>query len=79
MPPNTITVIDVEATAKYLQSLFKERNVTPKMIAEALGFSSVASIYKWTAAKSLPSIENAIVLRDYFSISLDDIYVTKQI
>ena len=44
-------------------------------VQDILGLGSVQAIYKWIAGKSLPTIDNLIILSAIWDVSLDDIIV----
>lgn len=67
--------IDMEATGKRLDDLRKERNLSVKDIQNHFGFYTPQSVYKWMAGKSLPTIDNLVILADLFQCKVDDMLV----
>lgn len=59
-----------------LKSLRKERSLSQEQLAEKLNVSRQA-ISKWESNKTCPDIENLILLRDIFNVTLDDLIINK--
>ncbi len=77
MGPIYIT-IDEEKTAKRIVELMKKNNIKVPAIAEACGYISLQSVYKWRKGESIPGIDNLIVLSELFHESMDNIIVRKR-
>lgn len=54
----------------------KEKNLSQEQLAEMLNVSRQA-ISKWESNKTYPDIENLILLRNLFNVSLDDLIVNE--
>lgn len=59
-----------------LKRLRKERNLSQEQLAEMLNVSRQA-ISKWESNKTYPDIENLILLRNLFNVTLDDLIVNE--
>ncbi|MCC0633290.1 helix-turn-helix domain-containing protein [Clostridioides sp. ZZV15-6388] len=59
-----------------LKRLRKERNLSQEQLAEMLNVSRQA-ISKWESNKTYPDIENLILLRTLFNVTLDDLIVNE--
>lgn len=59
-----------------LKRLRKERNLSQEQLAEMLTVSRQA-ISKWESNKTYPDIENLILLRTLFNVTLDDLIVNE--
>lgn len=59
-----------------LKRLRKERNLSQEQLAEMLNVSRQA-ISKWESNKTCPDIENLILLRNLFNVTLDDLIVNE--
>ncbi|MGO1043061.1 helix-turn-helix domain-containing protein [Clostridioides difficile] len=57
-----------------LKRLRKEKNLSQEQLAEMLNVSRQA-ISKWESNKTYPDIENLILLRNLFNVTLDDLIV----
>jgi len=57
-----------------INRLINEKNISKNALANAIGVSSEA-VYAWLKADkpSSPSLDNSILLADYFNISLDEL------
>lgn len=60
-----------------LKKLRKEKNISQEQLAEKLNISRQA-ISKWESAKAYPDIDNLILLRDIFNVSLDELMVNEK-
>lgn len=70
--------INMEATCKRLDELRKERNLSVKDIQNHFGFSTAAAVYKWMSGRSLPTIDNLVILADLYQCRVDDMLVCEQ-
>ena len=68
--------VNLEATGKHLKSLMKAKNLTVKDLQKTFGFANPQSIYNWLSGKSLPTVDNLLVLSFVLGTSLDDLVVT---
>ena len=57
-----LPTIDVEATARRIDSRRIENNLSVRDLQSGFGFSSPQAVYGWIRAKSVPSVDNLIVL-----------------
>ncbi len=74
-----IPIIDLPATCDNLKRVFDERGYTIAKIQKEIGLESAQAVYKWFSGKSLPSIDNLIIISDRLGIPLDDIIIKKYI
>lgn len=70
--------INMEATCKKLDDLRKERNLSVKDIQDYFGFSTPQTVCKWMTGKSIPCIDNLVVLADLYQCKVDDMLVCEQ-
>ncbi len=63
------------ATGNRIKKLLGENGYTVKDIQGAMGFENPQAIYKWLSGKSLPSIDNFIILSKLLHTSIEDILV----
>lgn len=70
-----LPVVDIEATGKKIDNLRKEAGLSIRDIQEVMGFSTPQAIYKWIWGKSMPKVDNLVILSALFNTSLDDIVV----
>ena len=69
-------VIDPIATGANIVRLRKMRGLTVRDVQNWFGFDEPQAIYKWQKGKSLPSIENLLILSVWWGISINEILVT---
>ena len=68
-------MIDLTATGKRIKQLMMENHVTVKDLQEACGLERPQAIYKWLSGKSLPSMDNMVIIRIMLHTTIDDIIV----
>lgn len=59
-----------------IKKLRKEKNLSQEQLAEMLNVSRQA-VSKWESGKAYPDIENLILLRDIFNVTLDDLIINE--
>ncbi len=74
-----IAVIDMEATCENLKRICVEKGYGISRLQRELGLESQQAIYKWFSGKSLPSIDNMILISELLGITLDELIVRKYI
>ena len=67
--------ISQQATGDKIKELLKEQGFTVRDIQCAMGFENPQAIYKWLSGKSLPSLDNLVILSKVLHISIDEILV----
>ena len=67
--------IQQQATGNRIRELLKENGYTVKDIQEAMGFENPQTVYKWISGRSLPSIDNFLILSKVLHTSIEDILV----
>lgn len=67
--------IQQEETGRKIKKLLFENGYTVKDVHSARGFENPQSIYKWISGKSLPSLDNFIILSRLLHTSIEDILV----
>ena len=67
--------IQQEATGKRMRQLFQQRGYSVRDVQAAMGFENPQAIYKWLAGRSLPSIDNLVVLSLILHVSIEEILV----
>ena len=71
-----LPTIDIEATAAQIDSLRLENGLSVRDIQNIFGFSTPQAIYGWIRAKSIPSIDNLVILANILHTTLDNLIVT---
>ena len=67
--------IQPKKTGERIRKLLLEKGYTIREIQGAFGFENPQAIYKWLSGKSLPSIDNFIILSRLLHTSIEDILV----
>ena len=62
-------------TGKQIKKLLMENGYTVKDVQRAMGFENPQAIYKWISGRSLPSIDNFVILSRLLHTSIEDILV----
>ncbi|HKM34241.1 MAG TPA: helix-turn-helix transcriptional regulator [Lachnospiraceae bacterium] len=66
--------IDMAATGRKIKELRKARQLTVEQLSEYFDTSPQA-IYKWQSGKTLPTLDNMMVLGRIFQIRIEDIVI----
>ncbi len=74
MGPMYITIRQKE-TGSRIKGLLTENGYTVKDVQSVMGFENPQAVYKWMSGKSLPSIDNFIILSRLLHTSIEDILV----
>ena len=74
-------VINVEETSRKLKRLRKERNISISELQKIFNFTYPQAIYKWEdpAKKTLPTLDNLVVLANFYKVSIDELIVIKSV
>ena len=67
--------IQPQETGKKIKSLLTEKGFSVKDVQSAMGFDNPQAIYKWISGKSLPSLDNLVILSRLLHTSMESILV----
>lgn len=67
--------IQQKETGKQIKKLLMENGYTVKDVQNAMGFENPQAIYKWISGRSLPSLDNFVILSRLLHTSIEDIFV----
>ena len=67
--------IQQEATGKRIKELLRQNGYSVKQIQEFMGFENPQAVYKWISGKSLPSLDNLVILSKVLHTTMEDILV----
>ena len=67
--------LDLKATGANIAALRKAKGYSVRDLQEFFGFEQPQAIYKWLSGKSLPSIDNFIILSRLLHTTIEDILV----
>ena len=67
--------IEQKETGKHIKQLLEEHGYTVKDVQCVMGFENPQAIYKWLSGRSLPSLDNFLILSRLLHTSIEDILV----
>ena len=67
--------VQQEATGNRIRELLLNNGYTVKDIQEVMGFENPQAVYKWLSGKSLPNLDNLLILSKVLHTSIEDILV----
>ncbi len=70
--------VDPHETGRNIKRLMDEKNMTVKELCSIMGFSCVQSIYNWFHGKTLPSLDNLVILAHALGVTMDDIIIVRR-
>ena len=65
--------IDLEQTGNKIKTLRKENGFSVHELQDLFGFEYPQAIYAWESGKSIPTVDNLLVLARLFSVALDEL------
>ncbi len=74
MKPIYISIRSVE-TGRRIKELIVRKGYTVKDVQGAMGFENPQAIYKWMSGKSMPSLDNIIILSKMLNTEIENILV----
>ena len=74
MDPMYLQVLQKE-TGRQIKKLLVENGYTVKDVQNAMGFENPQAVYKWISGRSLPSLDNFVILSRLLHTSIEDILV----
>ena len=67
--------IQQKETGNQIKKLLMENGYTVKDVQNAMGFENPQAIYKWISGRSLPSLDNFVILSRLLHTTIEDILV----
>ena len=74
MEPMYLQVLQKE-TGRQIKKLLVENGYTVRDVQNAMGFENPQAVYKWISGRSLPSLDNFVILSRLLHTSIEDILV----
>lgn len=71
-------MINPAETGNHIRSLMDINGLSVRDVQEACGFERPQAVYKWLSGKSLPTIDNMLILSRILHTSIDNILVTNE-
>ena len=72
-------VVDLKATGAQIKSLRTKCGYTVHDIQAVFGFEYPQAVYAWECGKSIPTIDNLLVLAHLFDVSVEEIVIQRMI
>ena len=72
-------VVDLKATGAQIKSLRTRCGYTVHDIQTVFGFEYPQAVYAWECGKSIPTIDNLLVLAHLFDVSVEEIVIQRMI
>lgn len=69
--------IRTKETGQKIKKLLMEQGYTVRDIQDACGFENPQAIYKWISGRSLPSLDNFVILSKVLHTTIEDGSVAK--
>lgn len=67
--------IQPKATGERIKKLLFENGYTVRDVQNVMGFENPQAVYKWISGRSLPNLDNFIILSRLLHTSIEDILV----
>ncbi|HAK68314.1 MAG TPA: XRE family transcriptional regulator [Treponema sp.] len=64
-------VVDMRATGFKIRQLMKESSLSVRDVQEACGFEYPQAVYAWLSGRTLPTVDNLLILSELFDVSMD--------
>lgn len=71
-----IPIIDMDATGENIKRIRKSKGISVRELQDVFGFNNPQAIYKWQSGKSVPTIDNIVILASVLGTTVNDIIVT---
>lgn len=72
-------VIDLQSTGTKIRFLRKKSGYTVRDIQLIFGFEYPQAVYAWEQGKSIPTIDNLLILSKLFGVAIEDIVMTRNV
>lgn len=72
-----IPLVDMRMTGLNIKRLRVKKGVSVREIQYACQLESPQAIYNWEKGKRIPSVDNLLILKEFFDCHIDDILVTQ--
>ena len=66
----------IYSTTNYIKNRYGQK-LSAYEVAEYLGFASPYPVYKWINGKSMPTVDNLVILADLFNTTIEERLVIK--
>lgn len=70
-------VVDIKVTGEKIRQLMLSKSLCVRDLQAVFGFEYPQAVYAWLGGKSLPSVDNLLVLSKLFDLPMDEIVQRK--
>ena len=71
-----IPTINMKATGENIEKLRKQCGLSVRDLQDIFDFGTPQAIYKWQRGRTLPTLDNLVVLAAVFGVLMDEIIIT---
>ena len=68
-----VPVVNSAGTGRNIDRLRRDAGMSVREMQDVFGFTTPQAVYKWIRGKSVPTVDNLVVLSALFGVSIDDI------
>lgn len=72
----SIPTINMKATGENIEKLRKQCGLSVRDLQNIFNFGTPQAIYKWQWGRTLPTLDNLVLLAAVFGVSMDEIIIT---
>lgn len=72
-----IPYVDQIATGENINRLRLNANMSVKDIQTVFGFERPQAVYHWINGRSMPTVDNLVILATIFGVTLDELVITE--
>ena len=70
-----LPTVNLKETGFNIRTLMDKNDLKVRDIQNVLGFSTPQAVYKWLHGKSLPTVDNLVILSSVLGTTIDEIIV----
>lgn len=74
----SIPTVNMAETGKNINRMRIEADMSVKDMQQVFGFSTPQAIYKWIHGKSMPTLDNMVILAEIFGTTIDKIIIVEK-
>lgn len=71
-------MISTKETGKRIRKLLADSGISVREVQEYIGLESAQAVYKWLYGKSLPTVENMLLLSRLLGINMEELLVEER-
>lgn len=70
-------IIDMAQTGQRIKETRIKMGLSAKNIADFMGFETPVAVYKWEKGRTLPALDNMVLLASLLQVKIDDLIITR--